>query len=73
MGGRNNFPSEGSALAVDTRKKNSMKKNIICWGYGKSGHLKRNYQKDGAGLAKSSKSSDAANIVSYDGDDDLVF
>ncbi|PON75920.1 hypothetical protein PanWU01x14_038710 [Parasponia andersonii] len=71
-GGRSNVPSEGLALAVDTRKKNSMKKNVICRGCGQSGHLKRNYQKGRAGSAKSSKYGDAANIISYDGDDDLV-
>ncbi|PON89231.1 hypothetical protein TorRG33x02_150940 [Trema orientale] len=30
MGGGSNVPSEGSTLAVDTRKKNSEKKNVIC-------------------------------------------
>lgn len=30
--GGSNVPSEGSALVVDTKKKNSMKTNIICWG-----------------------------------------
>ncbi|PON57752.1 hypothetical protein PanWU01x14_171140 [Parasponia andersonii] len=67
-----NIPSEGSVLVVDTKKKNSMKKNLICWGCRQSRYLKRNCQKSGACSAKSSKSSDASNIVSYDGDNDLV-
>ncbi|PON87854.1 hypothetical protein TorRG33x02_163990, partial [Trema orientale] len=36
-GGRSNIPYEGSALAVITGKKNSVKKNVICWGCGQSG------------------------------------
>ncbi|PON86199.1 Zinc finger, CCHC-type [Trema orientale] len=71
MGGGSNVPSESSALAVDTRKKNSEKKNIICWGCRQFGHYKRNCQKSGAGSVKISKSDDAAN-VSYSGDNDLI-
>ncbi|PON34616.1 hypothetical protein PanWU01x14_342820 [Parasponia andersonii] len=71
-GSGSNVSSESSALTVDIRKKNSMKKNVIYWGCGQSGHLKRNCQKGEAGSAKSSKYGNAANIVSYDGDDDFV-
>ncbi|KAL5787172.1 hypothetical protein ACOSP7_004121 [Xanthoceras sorbifolium] len=37
------------------RKKNSGK-NIVCWGCGKSGHVKKNHQQGGAGSAKGSES-----------------
>ncbi|PON75592.1 hypothetical protein PanWU01x14_042170 [Parasponia andersonii] len=70
--GGSNVSSEGSALTVDTRKKNSMKKKVIYWGCRQSGHLKINCQKGRTSSAKSFKYGDAANIISYDGDDVLV-
>ncbi|PON56879.1 hypothetical protein TorRG33x02_294980 [Trema orientale] len=44
-GGGSNVPSKGSALAINSRKKNSGKKNVICWGYRQSGHLKKKLSK----------------------------
>ncbi|PON93704.1 Zinc finger, CCHC-type, partial [Trema orientale] len=73
LSGGGNNSSEGSALTVENeKKKNSNKKNIICWTCGQSGYIKRNCPKGGAGSARSSKSDQVANIVSFEGDSDAL-
>ncbi|KAL5732705.1 hypothetical protein ACOSP7_032058 [Xanthoceras sorbifolium] len=49
-------------------KKNS-RKNTVCWGCGQSGHVKKNCQKSGVGLAKGSESeASSVSLLMEDGD-----
>lgn len=65
LSGERNVSPENSALVADNRKKNNfMKKKIVCWGCGQSGHLKRNCPKGGADSARSSNTDGDANSMS---------
>ena len=60
--------TENSTLVGSKVKKKNFMKDVVCWGYGQTGHMKRNC-KDGLGSAKGSESD--ANSVSLfvrDGD-----
>ena len=62
--------TENSALVASKGKKKNFMKDIVCWGCGQTGHMKRNC-KDGAGSAKGSES--VANSVSlFTGDGDVA-
>ncbi|PON42219.1 Zinc finger, CCHC-type [Trema orientale] len=65
--GGNSASSECSALMVDTKRRNFMKKNIIYWTCRQAGHVKRNCPKGGASSAGCSKSDKAANIAFCNG------
>ncbi|KAL5856769.1 hypothetical protein ACOSQ3_004227 [Xanthoceras sorbifolium] len=51
-----NSDSGESITKSESNRKNNSGKNTVCWGCGKSGHVKKNYQQGGAGSAKGSDS-----------------
>jgi hypothetical protein len=72
LSGGHNSTLENSALVVaNWKKKKLMKGNLICWGCGQSGHLKRNCPKKGAGSAECSKNANIVSLVNEGYDDAL--
>jgi hypothetical protein len=72
LSGGHNSTLENSVLVVAKwKKKKPMKRNLICWGCGQSGHLKRNCPKRGAGSAECSKNANIVSLVNEGYDDAL--
>jgi hypothetical protein len=68
-GGQNSTPENSALVVANKKKKNPIKGNIVCWGCGQSGHLKRNCPKRGACSADCSKDANIVSLVTEREDD----
>ncbi|GMN45337.1 hypothetical protein TIFTF001_014528 [Ficus carica] len=65
-----NALAENSVLVASNGKKKNLMKNVICWGCGQYGHLKKNCR-GGADAVESSRS-EANSVSFFMGDDNVV-
>ena len=70
-GGQNSKPKNSALVVANWKKKKLMKENLVCWGCGQSGHLKRNCLKRGASSAECSKNANIVSLVT-ERDDDVL-
>jgi hypothetical protein len=68
-GGQNSTLENFALVVANWKKKNPIKGNIVCWGCGQSGHLKRNCPKRGAHSADCSKDANIVSLVTEREDD----